>query len=139
MTETASQRARARLRTEMHRRHLSQVDLASLIGWTQSKVSKVLHGETELTVDDLESLCFGVDLRVTETVRDPGLEFCAELTPHELRVIEELRRHAGTVDALMQLLRIPAPPAPRALAKKSPRVSASAAGRSAAGRKNITT
>ena len=72
MMETAAQRACARIREEMHRRKLSQVDLANLIGWTQSKVSKVLHGETELTVEDLAALCFGVSLRLTEAVRDQG-------------------------------------------------------------------
>jgi transcriptional regulator with XRE-family HTH domain len=106
----------------MQRLTLNQADLAGLIGWTQSKVSKVLNGDTVLTVDDLEALCFGVSLRISEAVRDHGLEFSAEMTPQEFRVLEELRRRHGTLDGLMQLLRIAAPDAPRALPiKKRPR------------------
>jgi transcriptional regulator with XRE-family HTH domain len=107
----------------MQRLALNQADLAGLIGWTQSKVSKVLNGETVLTVDDLEALCFGVSLRISEAVRDHGLEFCAEMTPQELRVLEELRRRHGTLDGLMQLLRIAAPDAPRALPLKKRKAS----------------
>ena len=91
MTESASRRACERIRTEMQRLTLNQADLAGLIGWTQSKVSKVLNGDTVLTVDDLEALCFGVSLRISEAVRDHGLEFSAEMTPQEFRVLEELR------------------------------------------------
>lgn len=123
MTESASRRACERVRTEMQRLALNQADLAGLIGWTQSKVSKVLNGETVLTVDDLEALCFGVSLRISEAVRDHGLEFCAEMTPQELRVLEELRRRHGTLDGLMQLLRIAAPDAPRALPLKKRKAS----------------
>jgi transcriptional regulator with XRE-family HTH domain len=122
MTETVSRRACERIRAEMQRLALNQADLAGLIGWTQSKISKVLNGETDLSVDDLEALCFGVGLRISEAVRDHGLEFCAEMTPQEFRVLEELRRRHGTLDGLMQLLRISAPDAPRALPiKRRPR------------------
>lgn len=118
MTDSASRRACERIRAEMQRLALNQADLAGLIGWTQSKVSKVLNGETDLSVDDLEALCFGVGLRISEAVRDHGLEFCAEMTPQEFRVLEELRRRHGTLDGLMQILRISAPDAPRALPLK---------------------
>jgi transcriptional regulator with XRE-family HTH domain len=95
----------ARVRIEMQRRGLSQVDVAGLIHWTQSKVSKVLNGETALMVNDLDALCVAVGLRLTEAVRDHGVEFCAEMSPTELRVLEELRRCPGAVDALLLLLR----------------------------------
>ena len=91
----------------MLRRRINQAALADRIGWTQSKVSKVLNGETALCVDDLEALCSGVGLRLTEVVRDHGLEFCAELTPAELRVLEGLRARAGTPRGRAR----PAPPA----------------------------
>ena len=38
------------------------------------------------------ALCFALNLRVTEVVRDHGLEFCAELTPTELRTLDQIRQ-----------------------------------------------
>ena len=108
MAETASDRARARLRSEMERRHLNQTDVANLLEWTQSKISKVLNGKTGLDVDDLSALCFAVGIQLTEAVRDHGLEFCAEMTPTELRILERIRQLPQPVlDAVMTLLNVP--------------------------------
>jgi transcriptional regulator with XRE-family HTH domain len=123
MADPASRRACERIRAEMQRLTLNQADLAGIIGWTQSKVSKVLNGETVLTVDDLEALCFGVHVRISEAVRDHGLEFCAEMTPKELRLLDELHRRPGALEGLMQALRIAAPDAPRALPLKKRKTS----------------
>jgi transcriptional regulator with XRE-family HTH domain len=111
----------------MQRRKLNQADLAGQIGWTQSKVSKVLNGDVTLTLEDLEALCFGVGLRLTEAVRDHGMEFCAEMTPTELRIVEGLR-HRGpkVVAAILEVLFLRAPDAPQAmpLRKKTGKLSA---------------
>lgn len=107
MADAASVRARARIRAEMEKRHLSQRDVANLLGWTQSRVSKNLNARIELGVDDLESLCFAVGISLTESVRDHGLEFCAEMTPTELRILENLRGlPAPERDAIATLLRV---------------------------------
>jgi transcriptional regulator with XRE-family HTH domain len=127
MIETATVRACARIRAELHRRKQNQSDLAGLIGWTQSKVSKVLNGETELNLEDLDALCFGVGLRLTEVVRDHGLEFCAEMSPSELCILEGIRqRGPETAAAIMRLLYLKAPDAPQAmpLRKKARKLSA---------------
>jgi len=127
MTDTASARACERIRIEMRRLNLNQADLATQIGWTQSKVSKVLNGETELAVEDLDALCFGVGVRITEAVRDHGMEFCAELTPTELRILEGIRHRGPEVAAaIMRLLFLKAPDAPQAmpLRKKTRKLSA---------------
>jgi transcriptional regulator with XRE-family HTH domain len=129
MTDTTSTRARERIRLEMHRLKLNQADLANQINWTQSKVSKVLNGDTELAVEDLDALCFAVNLRITEAVRDHGMEFCAELTPTELRIVEGLRhRGPDVVAAILKLLFLKAPEAPQAmpLKKKTRKLSAKA-------------
>ena len=94
MAFSPSDRARARLREEMARKNLNQTDIANLLKWTESRVSKVLTGRTELGVDDLGELCWSVGITLTEATRDHGLEFCAEMTPTELRVLENLRRLA---------------------------------------------
>jgi transcriptional regulator with XRE-family HTH domain len=91
MADSASDKARMRIREEMARKHLSQRDVAGILDWSQSRVSKNLNAKIELGLDDLEALCFAVGIRLTEAVRDHGLEFCAEMTPTELRVIEKIR------------------------------------------------
>lgn len=92
----------------MSRQKLSQRDLADLLGWkSQSRVAKLLTGRVEFNIDDLEAICFAIGLSVTEAVRDQGLEFCAELTPTELRLLERFRQlQPYQLDAVMTLLDI---------------------------------
>lgn len=97
MPFVAADRVRARIREEMARKNLNQADVAGLLEWTESRVSKVLNGRTELGVNELEALCFAVGLAMTEAVRDHGFEFCAEMTPTELRALEQLRALPATV------------------------------------------
>lgn len=98
---------RQRIRDEMARQHLSQREIAQLLRWSQSRVAKILTGRIQLDVDDLEAFATILSVRPTELVRDRGLEFCADLTPTELRVLEQLRRlDAPTRDALLHLLRV---------------------------------
>lgn len=87
-----SDRARARIREEMARKNLNQTDLANLLKWTQSRMSKILNGRTEMGVDELSELAWAAGISMTEIVRDHGLEFCAEMTPTELRFLERLRQ-----------------------------------------------
>lgn len=87
-----SEQVRLRLREEMTRRDMSQRDVAGLLGWTQSRVAHILTGRVEMSVDDLAEFAFGLGLVPTEVVRDRGMEFCAEMAPHELRVLEQLRQ-----------------------------------------------
>lgn len=104
-TETPSARMRARILREMRDRKLSQTDIAGFLEWTQPRVSKVLHGRVALVVEDLAALCFAVGLSLTEAVRDHGLEFCADMTPTELRFLERIRQLDQTSrDAIMQIL-----------------------------------
>jgi transcriptional regulator with XRE-family HTH domain len=108
--ETLTERARRRIRDEMTRLHLSQRDVAGICAWSQSRVSKLLNGRVEMGLEDLAGLCFAVSLKPTEVVRDQGLEFCAELTPIELRFLEHLRQlPTPTTDSLMQILGIKSP------------------------------
>jgi transcriptional regulator with XRE-family HTH domain len=107
-----SDQARLRVREEMERQRLSQRDVAGLLGWSQSRVAKILTGRVQLVLDDLEALCFAVSLPLTEAVRDHGLEFCAEMTPTELRALESLRRTSDEDRAaILTLLRVRTKPA----------------------------
>jgi transcriptional regulator with XRE-family HTH domain len=87
-----SDQARLRIREEMERQKLSQREVADMLKWSQSRVAKNLTGRVEMTVDDLDSLCFAVGLSIVEALRDRGIEFCAEMTPTELRALERLRQ-----------------------------------------------
>jgi len=87
------------------KKKLSQREIADLLRWSQSRVAKLLTGRVEMGVDDLAGLCFALDLRLTEVVRDHGLEFLAEMTPTELRILERLRQiPQPVIDAVMTLL-----------------------------------
>jgi transcriptional regulator with XRE-family HTH domain len=100
-----SEQVRLRLREEMDRLDLSQRDVANLLKWSQSKVAHQLTGRVEMSVDDLAELCFALNLNPTEAVRDRGMEFCAEMTPTELRILERIRQLPPPVlAAIMTLL-----------------------------------
>lgn len=100
-----SDQARMRVREEMDRQKLSQREVADLLKWSQSRVAKNLTGRVELTVDDLADLCFAVNLSIVEAVRDQGMEFCADMTPSELRMLRLVRQlPTSLVKSLMELL-----------------------------------
>lgn len=108
---TTSDRVRKRLRDEIEARGISQRAIADkltgLTGeiWTQSKVGKVLTGYVELKIDDADHIANASGITLTEAVRDRGLEFYAELTPSEMRVIELLRRRGPLfLTALLTIL-----------------------------------
>lgn len=102
-----AENARIRLREEMSRKHLSQREIAGLLDWSQSRVAKLLTGRVEMSLSDLEALCFALGVSPVEAVRDRGLEFCADMTPTELRVLERIRQlPVQQVDALMMILEI---------------------------------
>lgn len=107
VTESLADRVRARLRDEMHQRKLSQPDVGSLIQWTQSKVAQKLNARSHITLDELESLCFAVGIPPSEAVRDRGLEFCAEMAPHELRMLEQFRQQTQDLrDLILKVLKV---------------------------------
>lgn len=100
-----SEQVRLRIREEMAHRKMSQNAMASAIGWSKSQVAHCLTGRVEMTVDDMAELAFGLGLQLTEIVRDRGLEFCAEMTPTELRILERIRQlKRPDLDAFIQLL-----------------------------------
>jgi len=110
MAETASERARLRIREEMARRHLSQRDVAGILEWSQSRVSKNLNARIELGLDDLAALAFAVGLSLVEVVRDHGLEFCADMTPTEFRLLQVVRKLPTNVrDGLLGFMEVKAP------------------------------
>lgn len=108
-------RVRLRIKEELEARELSQRDLADLISrrstevWTQSRIGKVLKGRVRLCVEDVALIADVLDLPLSEIVRDRGLEFYAEMTPTEVRIIERLRQRKEVAQALLTVLDIRVP------------------------------
>lgn len=104
MATTLCEHARDRIRAEMQKKHLSQRDVAGMLNWSQSRVAKLMTGRVEMGLTDLEGLCFAVGLSPVEAVRDPGMQFCAEMTPTELRLLQQLRHLPRDVFEAMLLM-----------------------------------
>lgn len=101
---------RQRIIDEMRKLNISQRDMAGQLEWSQSRVAKILKGRVEMGISDLEAMCFIVGISKVEAVRDRGMEFCADLTPTELRLIEKLRKKPKALAAVMDLLDIETSP-----------------------------
>lgn len=96
--------ARMRILEELDRRQLSQRALAGALGWSPSRLGKVLNGKTSLDLNDLAAVCEELRLSLVEVVRDQGMEFCADMTPSEVRLLERIRQLPETLGAVMLLL-----------------------------------
>jgi transcriptional regulator with XRE-family HTH domain len=107
-------RVRQRLRLRMAEKHYTQRDVAGLTGWSQSRIAKVLSGRTAIDIDELGEFCSAIGLSLVETVRDPGMEFVADLTPYELRVLERFRAIDPKLqEAVATILNVKTPTTPQ--------------------------
>ncbi len=111
LMESLSHRVLARIRHEMRDKKISQPDLAGMLHCSQSRISKILTEAAKLKVDTLGDLCQIVGLAVTEVVRDRGMEFVAEMTPTELRILEHIRgmspRARQGLELLFEIAHVP--------------------------------
>lgn len=116
---TVAERVRMRLKDEMQERHISQRELSDILArntgevWTQSRVQKVLTGYVELKVEDVDAMARALGISLCEAVRDPGMEFYAEMTPTEVRMFQRLQRKPDALDAILILLGLPRPASER--------------------------
>jgi len=94
---TIAERVVMRIREEMTERHISQRDIAETLKCSQGRVAKILNGGVNLRVNDVGVLAEAVGITVVEALRDRGLEFFAELTPSEVRILDRLRRRPPDV------------------------------------------
>lgn len=119
MSESLATRTRKRVREELDRLGVVQRDIAGQLKWSQAKVAQKLGGRTPWTLQELEALCFIAGLSPAEAVRDRGLEFCAEMSPHELRAIENLRKLSAPLrEAFITMLNAKAAEARQATPRK---------------------
>lgn len=101
---TPAERAILRIREEMTARNLTQRDLADRLKCSQGRIAKMLKGRVELRVNDLDELARAVGLSTIEALRDRGLEFYAELTPSEVRLLERIRQRPGLLQGVLLIL-----------------------------------
>lgn len=109
-----SARVLTRIIEEIHNKQLNQRQLADALGWTPSKLGKVLAGKSTLGVAEMAAICGELMLSVVEAIRDPGMQFMADMTPTELRILDRIRqldtadkaagRPGATTDAIMVVL-----------------------------------
>lgn len=101
---TLAERAVMRIREEMTERHVTQRDLAKDLKCSQGRVAKLLNAGVHLRINDVAILADAVGITVVEAIRDRGLEFYAELTPSEVRILEYLRRSPNIQNLLMAII-----------------------------------
>lgn len=112
---TVAERAVLRIREEMTERKISQRALADRLKCSQGRVAKMLNGGVNLRLDDVGVLAEAVGITIVEAIRDRGLEFYAELTPSEVRILERLRRRPNALQGALLMLGLPEdPPLPKA-------------------------
>lgn len=110
--ERVSERARRRIREEMDARGISQRALADILSrrsnevWSQPRLGKLLTGRVHLRLDEAALIADCIGLSAAEVIRDRGLEFYAEMTPTEVRILERIRQRPHIMGALMVLLDI---------------------------------
>lgn len=124
-----AQRICARLRDEFAHKKISQRAIAERLTtrtgevWSQPAVHKILTGQVRLTVNDLFLLAELAGLSPVELVRQPGLEFVADLAPTELTIIQAMRDRPELVALIAAVV---GPPTPRAPSVKTRREQAAA-------------
>jgi len=109
-----AERVRERLRRWLELTRLSQRDVAPELGKTQPWLAAVLQGKNEVRLRDLDDIATAMRTTAADLVRDESERYLIELTPTELRIVEQLRRRPDSLDAIATLLRVktPGPPLP---------------------------
>jgi transcriptional regulator with XRE-family HTH domain len=104
-----AERIRERMRRWMDTTQLDQRTFAEDLGKSQVWLQKVLSGENSVRLKDLDRLAEAMRTTASELVRSNEERYQLELSPTEVRVIEQLRRAPDTYRAITILLKIPAP------------------------------
>lgn len=115
MTSTAlnpAERVRERVRRWMELTRLPQQEVARELGKTQPWLDKILQGKNSVRLRDLDQIAAAMRATASELVRDETERYTLELTPTEVRMVEQLRRRPELLDAVATLLAIRPPRVP---------------------------
>ena len=107
--DTPAQRVRERIAHWLEVTGLAQHEFATACGKTQVWLQHVLKGKNNVTLKDLDEVARAMRTTASELVRDGDQRYQLELTPTEVRLIEQLRRHPEMFAGVAILLHIPTP------------------------------
>lgn len=109
-TTNPAERVRERMRRWMELTRLPQMEVARELGKTQPWLDKILQGKNYVRLRDLDQIAAAMRTTASELVRDESEHYTLELTPTELRFVEQLRRRPELVEAIATLMRAMRPP-----------------------------
>lgn len=109
MERSPADRVRERIERWIEMAGLTQAEFAGSLRKTQEWLQKVLNGENHVRLRDLDLVADAMRSTASELVRHDDDRYQLELTPTEVRIVEQLRRHPETFTGVALLLRIPVP------------------------------
>ena len=107
-TETPADRVRERMKRWMDVTGMTQGEFARDLNKSQVWLQKILTGENHVRLRDLDDVAQAMRTTAAELVRGMDERYQLELTPTEVRVIEQLRRRQELFGAITTFLNIPA-------------------------------
>lgn len=108
--KTPADRVRERMERWMALAGLSQRDFAADLEKTQVWLQKVLAGENDVRLRTLDDIARAMRTTAAELVRGDEDRYQLELTPTEVRIVEQLRRRPEAFHAIAMLLEVPFDP-----------------------------
>lgn len=111
-TVSAAERVRQKVIALMDERGYSQREMARRLERSQPWVAKVIRGPLkagqDVRLEDLDDVALALGVTAVELVRDHGLEFVANLTPSEMRMLQQIRKlPAHVIEAVRVLIDAP--------------------------------
>ena len=94
--QNPAQRVRERMRRWMQTTQLGQRDFAKDLAKSQVWLQKVLGGENSVRLKDLDAVARAMRTTASELVRTEEERYQLELSPTEVRIVEQLRRKPDT-------------------------------------------
>lgn len=106
-TETPAERVRNRMKRWLEVTGITQGAFAQEIQKSQVWLQKILTGENHVRLRDLDDVAHAMRTTAAELVRTEDERYQLELSPTEVRVLEQLRRRPELVHAITTFLNIP--------------------------------
>lgn len=104
---TPADRVRERIRRWLTVTKLTQRDFSASVKKSQVWLQKVLRSENEVRLADLDVVAQAMRTTAAELVREEDERYQLELTPTEVRVIEQLRRRPELFGAVCTICELP--------------------------------
>lgn len=99
-----AERVRQRLERFMEISGYTQREFAAALGMSQPWLEKILTGENQVRLEDLDNLADKMHTTAAQLIRTDEERYTLELTPTELNVVERLRRKPELLLACLTLL-----------------------------------